>query len=501
MKKLNLTPVGELGFIVFFLGVLPIVLLFFLILSATNHHFTYSLDDPYIHLALAKNIALGHYGINSNEVSAPSSSILWPFLLAPFARWRLFEYTPLFINSICLSALLYYLNKLFLEKGFCLRLLLISVVLLSVNAYGLVFTGMEHSLQILLVCIIAVSITALRNEGDTNNRPAVVPNYTYVAIILLTLVRYEGLAIALPVLAYLYFKGDQKRAIISLLVLLVCMLGFSGYLYSLNLGLLPSSVLAKSSHSSFNSILDNLLRNIDKYGFMLLPVSLLCSYYWLKDFALALLIFFATLLHFMLGKFGWFGRFEPYWVLFILLFGYHSLQHKIIASFISVIALLTLPLAFWSLLLCTLNTPLAAANIYNQQAQTAKIAEILAEPVAVNDLGLVALRSNQYVLDLYGLGNLEALKLRQFSQGSGWIDGLMKKHAVKYAFIFDQWFPEKPANWIRVAELKVINRGELIPWDTVAFYAVDEQSKLKLGDAIRKFSSSAHAEFFSITQY
>jgi hypothetical protein len=48
-------------------------------------HFTYALDDAYIHLALARNIAHGHYGVNAGEFAAPASSALWPFLLAPFA--------------------------------------------------------------------------------------------------------------------------------------------------------------------------------------------------------------------------------------------------------------------------------------------------------------------------------------------------------------------------------------------------------------------------------
>ncbi len=29
--------------------------------------FTYALDDPYIHLALAEEIARGHYGVNPGE--------------------------------------------------------------------------------------------------------------------------------------------------------------------------------------------------------------------------------------------------------------------------------------------------------------------------------------------------------------------------------------------------------------------------------------------------
>ena len=60
---------------------LPLVVMLLLIFNYSDGEFTYTLDDPYIHLALAKNIWMGNYGINMTELSAPSSSILWPFLL------------------------------------------------------------------------------------------------------------------------------------------------------------------------------------------------------------------------------------------------------------------------------------------------------------------------------------------------------------------------------------------------------------------------------------
>ena len=67
------------------------------ILTLNAGHLVYTLDDAYIHLALAENIWNGHYGVNANEFSAPSSSILWPFILAPFAGLRIGNYVPLII--------------------------------------------------------------------------------------------------------------------------------------------------------------------------------------------------------------------------------------------------------------------------------------------------------------------------------------------------------------------------------------------------------------------
>lgn len=484
----------------FILTVFPVGLLGALILQSTRQHFTYTLDDPYIHLALARNVALGHYGINSGEFSAPSSSILWPFLLAPFARLSCFEYIPLAINIGCLGGLVYGLNQLCVAKPFWLRILLIGITLFSLNAYGLVFSGMEHSLQLWLVSSVACAIVAYRHDTQQANHTTV-PTVIYGIIVLLPLVRYENLAIALPVLAYLFFKDNRQKALITLLALLSGVLGFSVFLWHLQLGFLPSSVLAKSSHATSGAIVENVVKNIDQYGFMLLPVAWVCQQYWRTDRALAVVILVSTALHFTLGKFGWFGRYEPYWLLFILIFCYDNLKHSISAGFINVLPLLMMPLAFWSLIFCTVKTPLATAYIYSMQAQTAKITQLLGESVAVNDLGLVALKSQHYVLDLYGLGNLEALTLRQAHTDTLWAEALMQKKAVKYAFVFDQWFAGKPASWLKVAELKLMTQGTLIPWDTVSFYAVDGPSKLKLTGVMKEFMRINHSDQFSITLF
>jgi len=46
--------------------------------------FEYPLDDTYIHLAMASQIAHGGYGVNAGEYSSAASSALYPLLLTPF---------------------------------------------------------------------------------------------------------------------------------------------------------------------------------------------------------------------------------------------------------------------------------------------------------------------------------------------------------------------------------------------------------------------------------
>ena len=50
---------------------------------ANQGHIIYALDDAYIGMAIAKNIALhGVYGVCKYHVTGASSSILWPWLIA-----------------------------------------------------------------------------------------------------------------------------------------------------------------------------------------------------------------------------------------------------------------------------------------------------------------------------------------------------------------------------------------------------------------------------------
>lgn len=140
---------------------LTIILLVSLIkiLSLNNGFFVYTLDDAYIHLSLAENINKGHYGVNLAEFSSPSSSILWPFLLAPFAQ---FELTPLIINILASFGTLYiyYLliwDSIKINKNNSkplIAMILLGGMVTVANFPGLILMGMEHSLQLFVVAAI-----------------------------------------------------------------------------------------------------------------------------------------------------------------------------------------------------------------------------------------------------------------------------------------------------------------------------------------------------------
>ena len=195
----------QANFIGCIIALAPMLILLILVGSRTDWQFIYTLDDPYIHLALAKGIHNFHYGINDYEYSAPSSSVLWPFLLAPWASIKGFWLTPLIINLACFSGTVLLAQRFIthhLKTSPLHAWTLSSFAAFCLNIYGLVFTGMEHSLQILLVTIIAVSL-AKHNLS----------RLFWLSLFLLPLIRYEGLAISLPVLLYTSFQGEITRSI------------------------------------------------------------------------------------------------------------------------------------------------------------------------------------------------------------------------------------------------------------------------------------------------
>ncbi len=469
----------------------PVLLLMLSLLALNGGAFFYTLDDPYIHLTLARQIFHGHYGINPGEFSAPSSSILWPFILAPFSVLGAGMYmVPLVLNLI--FSFLTFRLLLQMLRGVSLwpKLFVLGGWLLATNFYGLIFNGMEHCLQVYLAVLVAQAVL------DKEFRGVAVPPMVYGAIVLLPLVRYEGLAVSMPVLLYLLMKGEGLRTVLCGIAIIALVAAFSLFLEHIGIGWLPSSVIAKSDTSGLKSIALNAISQFEIYGWVIVLMLVMCAFFFQRRPLLILLVS-VTALHVLLGKHGWYGRYEVYWLSFLGVFFLHWALSNLRERSVAVIFGL-LPLAFAPLVYSTLSTPMAARAIHNQQYAMAMIAKNLDEAVAVNDLGLVALNSNHYVLDLWGLGSLEALKLRKSETGSQWIQTLMDKNGVHYAFIYDDWFPQHPANWTKVADLRLGVPKIAAAFDTVAFYATDEVSAQKLRGTMKTYQTAHPEARFSV---
>ncbi len=485
-----------------------------IILYFNSGHLTYTLDDPYIHMALAENIINGHYGINPQDVSAPSSSILWSFILAPFSKLSFFIYIPLIINIIAATLTIVIFGKIF-EISFDLeknqtnpRLINLFLILLipSVNLIGLIFSGMEHSLQVLLASLI---VYGLIKEAETEK----LNKFLIFAIIAAPLIRFENLAISLPAVVYLFFRKDnmhkfkyRKSAVICLILIVVMFGAYSLFLLNLGFKPLPTSVYSKSSVVNSSSVLFSLIANMQDsltnsrgilltIGFLGLISFSLFSKADNKKKLLAVCVSLSVLLHLLAGRYGWYHRYEIYIWTALLLTSFHIFNSKIndIAknhkfSKITLIVLISFTLLAAPYFYAHFTLPLAANNIYEQQYQMHRFAaEFYQEPVAVNDVGYIAYRNDNYVQDLSGVASIKAMKNHGKTKDSAWLSELMEKNNVKLAMIYDDYYEVRPESWIKIGELHLSKTRITPARSNVSFYAVDSASYEKIHRQIKKF--------------
>jgi hypothetical protein len=466
-----------------------------LILHLNESHFTYTLDDPYIHLAMAENLARGHYGVNEGEFSAPSSTIMWPLLLTPFARAAVDHFVPLIINLIVSVGIIFLFGRIVVAalparetraSGAVLGLLVLLLIV-GTNVVGLAFTGMEHSLQLFFVAWI---LYGLAREAASS----AVPRWLPIAIVGAPLVRFENLAVALPALALLLVRRHVRTALFSGAILFLALVGFALFLHSMGLGYVPSSVVAKSNPVATGGTLRSLAGNVrlglaTRQGgllgvaWLLLGVGLFqrkrSSARGIAGVALS-----AVSLHFVMGRFGWYNRYELYvWgaaLLSLMLLYRDWLQRLVVPG--RGISTMALPLGLIGIasapyLFGLVTVPLAANNIFQQQYQMHRfITEYYRAPVAVNDLGWVSYRNDDYVLDLWGLASRQALDQRRAGGTSDWIRDLTERHEVKLAMVYAAWFPDLPEDWKEIGSLTIGRKLISAARRVVTFYAVDAQT-------------------------
>lgn len=506
----------------------------------------YSLDDPYIHLRVSELIARGGYGVNIGEPAAPSSSILFPFLLAPFAGTAVHAYVPLLLCLAATLVSLWYLAGLAaMSSGTvppapsALRSQLMNpafqaafIVMLggALNLFGIVFTGLEHSLHIALsIGIIAGCVQLLERD--------LLPRLLVLLIILCPLIRFEGLALSGVAILLLIAVRRWRAALLAGGGIGLGLAGWALFARIQGLPLLPSSVATKSQlvadgleGGGLSRFIANTLTNLDmttmsKAGqslllMLLATLTLLAVQAWrLRDqrrpvitcLWLALLALGTVGAHAVAGRYGWFGRYENYarlvciaiviWALFgasdpvttrpapVHASGHTPLPWRWLAT--AAVASVTVLAGRRSLeMQATLLTPAAAAEVYSQQYQMARFAHDYARvPVAVNDLGLVSYHSDHYVLDLWGLGSEPARIARSHATANAadWIAPLIDAHDVQLAMIYAKWFPMVPDDWCHLGNL-TLDHPSVIPIEApVAFFATSAEAAPKLQAALEAF--------------
>ena len=477
-------------------------------LIATEGHFVYALDDAYIHLAFAEQLAAGHFGLTPQEIASPSSSILWPLLLVPLSGTFAHQFVPLALGlaALLVSVLLWQ----FVLQNFVLKPLpsrdratmggvLALVAVAAGGQMGAPFTGMEHAVQALLALAVVAGLIEFVATGRLRW-------WLLAAIALGPLIRYENLSFSLVAIALLCWRGQWRPALAALLAIA---LGIAGYALAANaagLPPLPGSALTKSAISgaaplhSLYYLLRGSLEAIARgeANFLLLLALAAIGLRALLpgpmpsrlETLFGLGIFACVAAQLALAGSHHLARYDLYAVAGGLMGAAYLHRESLaralarldgwrLAAIAVVLAVLCAPTTLAMLAL----TPFAAQDIYRQQYQMRRFALEQAQTrIAVNDAGLMAYRNPYGMFDVVGLGS-EAMRLawRDQSLGADTVKTMLAQRGIDTLMIYPQWFaPRLLDGAIPVARFHLGRRKIVVSEDTVVLLAMTPAAAARL---------------------
>lgn len=512
---------------------------------------TYSRDDAYIQMAVAKNIVEhGSWGINAGEYNSASSSPLWAILVA--ASYQLFgvnDYSPLVLNvlfaSLAVLAIFLILRREKLAAPY--NLLVLLAVIFFAPLPALIPLGMEHSLQILLAVLFvyfaSLAIAAGRSGGLERSAA-----WMLLAAPALVFCRYEGLFLVAIACLLLLFKRRWLLSISlgALAALPVVVFG----LFSLSAGgqFLPNPLTLKSRIPLF-PLADWVTTNLSRAHEPL--ISVVTSPLWLVlvsasaglvalsftrwDIsganrgamrAMNTIFLVVVYLHFQTNDSLHF-RYDAYLVCIGIiavtmpLFRFMSTvawpqasaKRLLTATGLVVIILLAaVPFAHRGWLKMKV-APLETRRVFEQHYQMSRFLDryYTGAVVAANDIGAINYYADIETVDLWGLGDNDVARKRQeirkevskfevaadlkkdlyvLSQAD--IDRITRDSGTDIALVYDEIYEidgesRIPDDWILVGRW-VIYRYERDYYDKVSFYAVDPAAEQQLMSNLRDFS-------------
>ena len=504
-----------------------IILLLIVSLRLNQGHFVYGLDDAYIHMSIAKNFALhGIWGVTPYAFSSSSSSLLWTLLLsAIFYIIGVNDLVPFILNIILGTItifMVYYILRFYKIHPVYNSLVLVGIVILTPLPY-LIFIGMEHILQIILV--IAFVFLSVKILTDLNSKPL---NY-YLLLILtvpLAMVRYESL-ILIFLVAFLFILKKKFTYSFLIIVLAIIPIAIYGIISILNgWSFLPNSVILKSYFTNtaittsisylpnIYTILPNTISTLITYLLAMIIALLLLSIaafrlrknktIWEVPTIWLIISGILIIIQLIFINNDWLLRYTSYLVvmgLIALLLGVYNylpqkfsfkFNKKSVPKYLAISLLVFLLLSPFAIKMYYLTiTPQSTNNIYEQQYQ---MASFLSEyypngSIAANDIGAINYFTNIQCLDLVGLSSndvAQAHKNNTFNAQE--LNYLANQHNVQIAIIYEEWWAgDIPSNWIKVGEWTTPH-NVILGNSTVSFYATSPQYENQLIENLKLFS-------------
>ena len=185
--------------------------------SMNNGLMVYALDDAYIHMSIAKNVALhGVWGITRYGFSSSTSSPFWVLLLAlAYLVFGVNELAPILLNilfgTIAIAVAYCFLIKYIKSPLVVLMIMMMAIFFACLPSLSV--AGMEHNFHIFLVIsFVAISVSVLANSGKRFGRSSIL---LLLIAPVLAMTRYEGLFLIFVVTVLLILR---KKWLVALAV-------------------------------------------------------------------------------------------------------------------------------------------------------------------------------------------------------------------------------------------------------------------------------------------
>lgn len=436
-----------------------LIIIQFLVSVLIANDFVYAIDDPYIHLAVAKNLYFNNiWGAVWGQFSGTSSSILFTLL-----NWFLYillpnsisEYFPLILNMIAANLLLNFLIHFGEEFNFSksLHIVFFLILLIYLPLLANILNGMEHLWHILFLGYYLLFLIRIL-QGNENSILLF-----YITTFLLTSARYEGLFIVASGFLILSLNKKYKVATLQLFVALLPITIYG--LYSITQGgyFLPNTLLAKGKSleigiSAFPILLDRFFSVlvVKKQIIPSIIIIIFSLYYFIKSknrlyFHITIFIGFIFIQHIVFADFGWFFRYEAYLIFtsgLLLLFVLNDLQqnNKLGKLVIILTLLLSLPLIY-RFIISIERTNLSGK--YHKDVHIA-YAEFVDknfnsnEMIMAGDIGTLCFFLRNPLLDVNGLATSEITEaIRNGYQSSNFLDSVAAANKVDVAILYKTW--------------------------------------------------------------
>jgi hypothetical protein len=434
---------------------------------------------------------------------------------------------PLFMNLAAAVALVVVIARAVVREAPSLHVAvssaLVAAIVLLVPLATLTVVGMEHVLHMALT--VAFVLCAARVIAGPETRRDRMFLVALAAAVVGT--RYEG---AFPVgiaAALLAIRGRIGLAAAVAAAGAAPIVVFGAYSMAHGATFFPNSVMLKRHHLKLDDLSDfgdvfggDVLNTISAQSY-LLPLALgTCVFLaaelwrgpaWSRNVVRLTLALGTTVAHVELANLGWFFRYEAYLVALDLTmivlavapaaatFSPRRAWRESRLAFPAVgaaVAMGTAPLGVRALA-AQGATPMACANIHDQQVQTARFLarHFPHDVVAVNDIGAVSYYGGQPLVDLEGLASQPVARAKSYRidkpLDADQIVSFTKDAPV--AVIYEDWFPRIPTTWVRLGRLR-IGANVVCASNTVTIFATSGESVPRVLDALRSFGPSLPAD-------